>query len=199
MGPASRSGAVSLLGDSRVSRRRQGPVGQAAEARWRGSSHEGAGTRAFCRWRARWRAGRLRLGGCTDPAKVWTSRVSWGTNMGVAVSLNALAVFARDRGDVAVARALFEESLVLWRELGDQKAVARALSNLANVVKLQGDYDRARALLYTECLSIFRGTGRSDRRRLVAELPGRCRPRSRRLRRSADIVRTRPGNFSGTR
>jgi tetratricopeptide (TPR) repeat protein len=53
---------------------------------------------------------------------------------------------------------LFEESLLLWRELGDLKAVARALSNLANVVKLQGDYDRARSL-YAECLSIFRGLG----------------------------------------
>jgi tetratricopeptide (TPR) repeat protein len=40
--------------------------------------------------------------------------------------------------------------------LGDLKAVARALSNLANVVKLQGDYDRARSL-YKECLSIFQG------------------------------------------
>ncbi len=60
--------------------------------------------------------------------------------------------------DVAVAHSLFEESLVLWRELGDQKAVARSLSNLANVVKLQGDYPRARSL-YAECLSIFRGLG----------------------------------------
>jgi tetratricopeptide (TPR) repeat protein len=42
--------------------------------------------------------------------------------------------------------------------LGDQQAIARALSNLANVVKLQGEYSRARAL-YVECLSIFRGLG----------------------------------------
>jgi tetratricopeptide (TPR) repeat protein len=78
--------------------------------------------------------------------------------MGVAVSLNALGVLACDRGDVAIARALFEEGLVLWRELGDQKAVARALSNLANVLKVQRDYDRARAL-HVECLSIFQGLG----------------------------------------
>src|SRR6266436_3119856 len=68
-----------------------------------------------------------------------------GDKTGVAVSLNAKAVHSRDRGDVAIAHALFEESLVLWRELGDQKAVARSLSNLANVVKLQGDFDRARS------------------------------------------------------
>jgi tetratricopeptide (TPR) repeat protein len=51
---------------------------------------------------------------------------------------------------------VLEESLVRWRELGDQKAIARSLSNLANVVKLQGDYPRARSL-YAECLSIFQG------------------------------------------
>jgi tetratricopeptide (TPR) repeat protein len=79
-----------------------------------------------------------------------------GDNQGVAVSLNALAVFARDRGDVAAAHSLFEESLVLWRELGDLKAVARSLSNLANAVTLKGDYARARSL-YAECLAIFRG------------------------------------------
>jgi tetratricopeptide (TPR) repeat protein len=42
--------------------------------------------------------------------------------------------------------------------LGDQTAVARALSNLANVVKLQGAYSFAHAL-YGECISIFRGLG----------------------------------------
>jgi tetratricopeptide (TPR) repeat protein len=53
---------------------------------------------------------------------------------------------------------MFEEVLALWRELGDQKAVARSLSNLASVVKLQGDFSRARSL-YAECLSIFRELG----------------------------------------
>jgi hypothetical protein len=74
---------------------------------------------------------------------------------GIAVSLNALAVHARDRGDIAASRCLFEESLALWRELGDPVAVARSLSNLANIVKLQGDYVHARSL-YEGCLSIFR-------------------------------------------
>jgi tetratricopeptide (TPR) repeat protein len=47
---------------------------------------------------------------------------------------------------------------LLWRELGDQKAVARSLSNLANIVKLQGDNTYAH-LLYAECLSIFQSLG----------------------------------------
>jgi tetratricopeptide (TPR) repeat protein len=77
---------------------------------------------------------------------------------GVAVSLNALAVNARDRGDIDVSRSLFEDSLKLWKESGDRQAVARSLSNLANVVKLQGAYGQARSL-YKECESIFRELG----------------------------------------
>jgi len=46
----------------------------------------------------------------------------------------------------------------MWRELDDSKAVARSLSNLANVVKLEGDYARSRSL-YAECLLIFKGLG----------------------------------------
>jgi tetratricopeptide (TPR) repeat protein len=47
-----------------------------------------------------------------------------------------------------------EESLELWREVGDLRSIAQALSNLANVVKLQNQYSRARSLC-AECLSIF--------------------------------------------
>ena len=57
-----------------------------------------------------------------------------------------------------MARSLFEESLVLWRKLGDQKSIARSLSNLANVAKLQGDNWGAGSL-YKEALSIFRSIG----------------------------------------
>ncbi len=82
-----------------------------------------------------------------------------GDKQGAAVSLNALGVNARNRRDLAAAQARFEESLTLWREWdGDQKAVARALSNLASVAKLQGDYARAGSL-YAECLGIFQGLG----------------------------------------
>jgi predicted ATPase len=81
-----------------------------------------------------------------------------GDKRGMAVSLNALGVNDRNRGQAAVAHSLFEESVTLWKELGDQKAVARSLSNLANVVKSQGDYARARAL-HEECLAIFSGLG----------------------------------------
>jgi predicted ATPase len=77
---------------------------------------------------------------------------------GVGIGLNALAVHARDRGDLAVARALFNETLEVWRSLGDQMVVARSLSNLANVVKLQGNYEFSRSL-YEEALGIFHELG----------------------------------------
>jgi predicted ATPase len=83
---------------------------------------------------------------------------SLGDTQGAAVSLNALAIHARDQARVDVARSLMEESLSLWRQLCDQRAVARSLSNLANIVKIQGDYPGARSL-YAECLSIFQALG----------------------------------------
>ena len=46
----------------------------------------------------------------------------------------------------------------MCRELGDLKAAARALSNLASVVRLQGDFARARSL-YEECEASFAELG----------------------------------------
>jgi tetratricopeptide (TPR) repeat protein len=66
-----------------------------------------------------------------------------GDELGVAASLNALAVSARDRGDYAAAQSNFERSLACWRLLPDRLAMARCLHNLANVVKVRGDYPRA--------------------------------------------------------
>ena len=67
-----------------------------------------------------------------------------GDDSGIAASLNALAVSARDRGDYASAQANFERSLACWRLLSDRLAMARCLHNLASVVKVRGDYPRAR-------------------------------------------------------
>jgi len=67
-----------------------------------------------------------------------------GDELGVAGSLNALAVVARDRGDYASAQSNFERSLECLRLLSDRLAIARCLHNLANVVKVRGDYSQAR-------------------------------------------------------
>jgi tetratricopeptide (TPR) repeat protein len=81
-----------------------------------------------------------------------------GDDSGIAASLNALAIAARDRGDYASAQSRFERSLACWRMLSDQAAVARCLHNLANVVKVRGDFARARWAL-CEATAIFEHVG----------------------------------------
>jgi predicted ATPase/DNA-binding winged helix-turn-helix (wHTH) protein len=66
-----------------------------------------------------------------------------GDDAGIAASLNALGVSARDRGDYAAAQANLERSLASWHVLSDRLAFARCLHNLADVVRLRGDYARA--------------------------------------------------------
>jgi len=70
-----------------------------------------------------------------------------GDRRGVAASLNALGVSARDRGDYEWARRYLEKSLLCWRTVSDPLSTARCLHNLANVLKVQGDYARAQVLL----------------------------------------------------
>lgn len=77
---------------------------------------------------------------------------------GIAVTLNALAVSARDRGDYSAAQDNFERSLGCWRKLSDRLAIARCLHNLANVVKVRGDYSGAQAALQ-EATATFEEVG----------------------------------------
>lgn len=77
---------------------------------------------------------------------------------GIAVSLNAMAISARDRGDYIAAQQNFEKSLACWRKAGDRVAAARCLHNLANLARNRGDYDRARLALF-EALQIFAELG----------------------------------------
>jgi predicted ATPase/DNA-binding winged helix-turn-helix (wHTH) protein len=81
-----------------------------------------------------------------------------GDQWGIAASLNALAVSARDRGDYVSAQSSFERSLACWRMLSDRLAMARCLHNLANVVKIRGDYPRALGAL-REATNIFEELG----------------------------------------
>ncbi|HLK47966.1 MAG TPA: tetratricopeptide repeat protein [Bryobacteraceae bacterium] len=83
---------------------------------------------------------------------------SLGDQWGIAVSMNACAIIARDRGDYAASQRYLEESLSFWRDLGDRVAVARCLYNLANLVKSRGDFTRARAVL-EEAARIFADLG----------------------------------------
>jgi len=77
---------------------------------------------------------------------------------GIAISINAIAILARDRGDYTAATINFEKSLAYWRQIHDQFATARCLHNLGNVSKISGDYPRARMAL-TEAMQIFEDLG----------------------------------------
>lgn len=62
------------------------------------------------------------------------------------------------KGDYALGRSLHEESLSIWRELGDRQGIANTLSNLGLVAFNQGHYAPARAL-YEESLTLRRALG----------------------------------------
>jgi non-specific serine/threonine protein kinase len=73
-------------------------------------------------------------------------------------ALNAAGVLAYFQGDYPAARALYEESLAIRRELGDRSGMAGSLGNLGNVALEQGDYRAARAL-QEQSLAIKRELG----------------------------------------
>jgi non-specific serine/threonine protein kinase len=66
--------------------------------------------------------------------------------------------FAGGEDDWEVGRACYEESLAIYRELGDRPGIALALTDLGAVAVLQGDAGGARRLL-EEALAIFRSLG----------------------------------------
>ena len=81
-----------------------------------------------------------------------------GDRWGIAASLNALGITARDRGDYQAALNRFERSLQGWRTLPDRLATARCLHNLANAAKIKRDFPRALMAL-NEATVIFREVG----------------------------------------
>jgi tetratricopeptide (TPR) repeat protein len=69
-----------------------------------------------------------------------------------------LGEVARDQGAHARAVALCEESLALFRGLGEKRGMAYALTYLGSVARSGGAYERALAL-YGECLALYRHVG----------------------------------------
>jgi predicted ATPase/DNA-binding SARP family transcriptional activator len=70
-------------------------------------------------------------------------------------ALSAAGVLARRQGELALARAFFEESLALWRKVRDLQGVASSLQFLGVLAQHQGDYGEARAL-HQESLAMMR-------------------------------------------
>jgi tetratricopeptide (TPR) repeat protein len=71
---------------------------------------------------------------------------------------NVLADACFVQGDLATARALYEEGLALWRELGAQQGIGYSLGGLGEVQRVDGRPTAARAL-YEETLRVRRALG----------------------------------------
>jgi non-specific serine/threonine protein kinase len=75
-----------------------------------------------------------------------------------AKALRAAGMLARLQEDYGAARVLFEESLAIFRELGDKPGIAWMLNSLGSAARQQADHGAARAL-HEESLAIFRELG----------------------------------------
>jgi tetratricopeptide (TPR) repeat protein len=73
----------------------------------------------------------------------------------VAWALNHQGDLARDHGDSAEARTLYQKSLADFRELGDRWGIAGSLADLGTLAREERDYGAADSL-YGESLEIFR-------------------------------------------
>jgi tetratricopeptide (TPR) repeat protein len=89
------------------------------------------------------------------------------TDLDRAKALNSAGIFAYRLRDYPHAAARLEESIAMFRMLGETRRVAAALNNLGNVAKEQGDYRRA-DLLHRESMDLKREMG--DPRGIAASL-----------------------------
>ncbi len=60
--------------------------------------------------------------------------------------LTGAGILAQNQGDYSAARCFFEESLAIWREIGNKEGIAASLTNLGWVAWRQSDYQAARSL-----------------------------------------------------
>jgi predicted ATPase/DNA-binding SARP family transcriptional activator len=75
-----------------------------------------------------------------------------------ALALVHAAIFPFRLGDNSLAADLLQESLDLYRELGDEEGIARSTAELGGIAIAEGDLDRATAL-YEESLPLLRKLG----------------------------------------
>ena len=85
-----------------------------------------------------------------------------GDRTGVAWSMNYQGDVARDQGDSAAARTLYEQGLAIFRELGDRWGIAGTLADLGNLAREQRNYSD-RALSVPGKHKNFPGTGTQTR------------------------------------
>jgi predicted ATPase/DNA-binding SARP family transcriptional activator len=70
-------------------------------------------------------------------------------------ALHGAAILCHERCEYETARRYEEASMVIWRHLGDPKALASSLDQLGHIVNAQNDYARA-AALFEERLALRR-------------------------------------------
>ncbi len=78
-----------------------------------------------------------------------------------AKALHAAGWLAREQGDYGPARALFEESLDIYRQLGDARGIGWALVDLGFLTRYEGNYLVAAPML-EESLVLLRQTGDTE-------------------------------------
>ena len=89
-----------------------------------------------------------------------------GDQTGVAWSLNFQGDVARDQGDSASARALYEQGLAIFREVDDRWGIAGTLADLGSPAAEKKDYSAARSM-YRESIRAFQEL---DHRRGISRL-----------------------------
>jgi predicted ATPase/class 3 adenylate cyclase len=75
-----------------------------------------------------------------------------------AKALNGYGVLSFLQNDFGEARRLIEESLVIWRDLGDQNGIASSLNTLGSIASRQGEFEAAQSF-HLESLAIKREIG----------------------------------------
>jgi tetratricopeptide (TPR) repeat protein len=86
-----------------------------------------------------------------------------GSTRGEAIALELIAIIATREGEFDRARHLFEESLVMAREVGDDWLTTVVLNNLGDVELNEGNFGRA-IELFEESLALGEERGDIDRR-----------------------------------
>jgi predicted ATPase len=100
-----------------------------------------------------------------DGRRVFDGVLERTTNAPDALRARALvhaAIFPFRQGDIGAASTWLQESLDLYRELGDEEGIARATAELGGLAIHRLDLDRAVAL-YEECLPLLRKQGNPSR------------------------------------
>ncbi len=79
-----------------------------------------------------------------------------------ALALVTGAIFPFRQGDTKRAGELLQQSLDLYRELGDEEGIARGIAEVGSIAIAEQDLDRA-AALYEEAVPLFRSQGKLSR------------------------------------